>query len=94
MNKYRFRRLSPDEFRAMMNKAGMSINDFLFLTGRHSAQIMKFLGGDEDQWRPTMADILVVETAGMSEKNKSALMRIAGKYLVDEATTEPRRTRT
>ncbi|WP_192242864.1 hypothetical protein [Mesorhizobium silamurunense] len=85
-----FRRWSADEFRAAMKTAGLSINDFMFMTGRHSDGVAKYLDPN-DSSSPTLAEIVLVTLAGRSPEHRAEIMEIADKQMVDMGHRKDRR---
>lgn len=65
VKKYDHRRLDPAEFRKLRRDAGVSPRDFMYFTGRHSAQLAIYEGELEaDPKRaaaPIMAEVLLLE---------------------------------
>lgn len=59
--RYAHRRLSPAEFSRLLNDAGFSVDDFIYLTGRRRDQLERFLTGQRQDYIPTMAEVLILE---------------------------------
>lgn len=85
-----FRRWSADEFRAGLKAAGLSINDFMFMTGRHSDGVSKYLDPN-DTSSPTLAEIVLVKLAGKSPEHRAEIMAIADEQMVDMGHRKDRR---
>lgn len=66
-NKFSYQRLSPQDFTALLNRTGLTVGDFLWLTGRRRDQIEQFLRSDHppgtSAFTPTMGDALILELA-------------------------------
>lgn len=79
--KYFHRRVTPREFSLLMRKAGMRVNDFLFLTGRSIIQVSKFLDDEPNpSYTPTMGDVLLLEMAARDPNTLDRMMAIANEY--------------
>lgn len=96
--KYHFRKLTPDEFRDLMKRAGVSVRDFLYFTGRRQDALSEFLNdkarGDRRAYTPTMGDVQLLELAAHYPKLTDAMHLISQKYSLPEGDTnaEPDRT--
>lgn len=86
---YHFRRISPDEFRALLKAAGMSIGDFTYITGRKRLQINAFLDGYIERWQPTMADVMILELAA-DRPTLEDMFDVSHRYLEDNGTQKQR----
>ena len=79
--KYHHRRLGSIEFRVLMHRAGLSLNDFLFLTGRRVTQVKPFLDGAENPtWTPTMGDVMLLELCARTKSARARMIEIANEY--------------
>lgn len=80
--KYNHRRLTPREFSHLLRRAGMKINDFLFVTGRQSLAVGRFLSeaGLPSPYTPTMGDALILELAARDPDMLERMLAIANEY--------------
>lgn len=82
--KYTHRRVTPDEFRALLASAGISVRDFLFLTGRAFDQVDGFVRqkalGDRRAYTPTMGDVLLLEVASRHPGMAQTMNDIVNEY--------------
>lgn len=78
--KYKHRRLKPDEFRVLLRAAGLSLSDFLLLSGRRRDQMEQFLSGDISGYTPIMADAMILELAALDAANVEDMMEIVARY--------------
>lgn len=86
MNRYTFRRVTPQEFRALLKAAKMDLGDFTYITGRQRLQVNAFLDGLIERWQPTMADVMLLELAA-DEPTLEDMFAISDRYL-DHATEQ------
>lgn len=94
-SKYHHRRLSQSEFNALRREANMSLNDFLYLTGRHGKVVSAFMRSDADdpdsnahRWIPTMADALILELAARYPPTLELMRQIADEYSIGASARE------
>lgn len=79
--KYHHRRVTPAEFTGLMRRAGMKMNDFLFLTGRHVEAVSKFLSSERNApFTPTMGDVMILEMAARDPDALDKMTEIANEY--------------
>lgn len=79
--KYFHRRVTPKEFSALMHKAGMRLNDFLFFTGRQSLAVGRFLSNQPNApYTPTMGDVMLLELVARDPSMKDVMLDIANEY--------------
>lgn len=93
MNRYRHKRLSPAEFRALLRRAGLKVGDFLFFTGRKREQVEQFETGRGDVFTPTMGDAMILELA-TDARTRERMFAIAESYIDQDkqaATNHERR---
>lgn len=84
INRYSFRRLSPAEFNTALAESGLSIRDFMYLSGRHSHAVAKFQGKtDRDDQRPLMSDVLILELAKRRPDLIEVMFGIVNEYSAD-----------
>lgn len=86
--KYRFKRIAADEFAALKQAADISLNYFIFLTGRHATAVLTFLnpeGRDSDRspYHPTMGDILILELLKKQPDLLPDMLEICHRYNID-----------
>lgn len=85
--KYFHHRIGAAEFNALMHKAGLRMNDYLFLTGRSVVQLGKFLNSDpKAPFTPPMADVLILELMARDPRMKDRMMAIANEYSLGPQT--------
>lgn len=82
--KYYHRKLSRHEFNELLNKAGIVLNDFLYITGRNAVQLSTFMKGQNDAYTPTMGDALVLELLARGVISYDSMADIADEYIIDE----------
>lgn len=81
VSRYDFRRLSPAEFTQLRKAAGLSVRDFMFLTGRHSHLVAQYHGetAKNDQ-RPSMGDVMIMELLVRDPDLAPLMFDIANSY--------------
>ncbi|CDX26813.1 hypothetical protein MPL3356_60569 [Mesorhizobium plurifarium] len=85
-----FRRWNADDFAAALKAAGLSRNDFMFMTGRHSDGVAKYLDPN-DSSSPTLAEMILVELAGRSPERRAEIMQLADEKMIDMGNRKDRR---
>lgn len=82
--RYRHRKLTPGEYATLRKRAGLSIRDVMYLTGRHSAQVAEFHGEvinpKRPRQEPMMADVMVIELIARNPANFDLAQSIADEY--------------
>ena len=68
----------------MLNRARLSLQDFLYISGRRRDQVEGFLtqssGDKPSPYTPTMGDVMLVELAARGEDNIEIMFDIADRY--------------
>lgn len=82
------RRLSPAEFTLKLRESGLTLSDFLFLSGRNRQQITEFQAGRSVSYTPTMGDAMILELAMLDDANIDDMFDIANAYV--EGTNQKR----
>ncbi|WP_202306530.1 hypothetical protein [Mesorhizobium sp. L-8-10] len=88
--KFVFRRMSADEFKQALDRAKMSINDFMFVTGRHSHGVSKYLDPN-DATSPTLSEIVLLELAAEKDEYRRRMIEIADSRMVEMGHRKDRR---
>lgn len=78
--KFEYRRLGPAEFKALLKRSTLSLDDFIYLAGRRREQIEYFIEGDTRHYSPTMGDVLILELATLDDANIDDMMEIVDGY--------------
>lgn len=81
---FKFRRVDAAEFKALLDRADMTVSDFLYFSGRRRDQVGVFLGGRDTKERaiyiPTMGDMQLLHLAILYPDIKQAMERISDTY--------------
>lgn len=83
--------MSPQEFGEALNDAGITLDDFVKLTGRHRAQAHRYLTG-EDASGPTLAEIVIVEFLADNPGMVQPMLEIAAEWTDAERENSVPRT--
>lgn len=92
-SKYRHRKPDREEFLALMQRAGMNINDFVAITGRHAEDVLAFLndaeptkqpGASRTAYVPRIGDILLLELAARDNALVDTMIGIVNAYALEE----------
>lgn len=86
--KFNYRRLSPQDFMALLRRSTLSLTEFLYLSGRRREQIENYVNGEERGYTPTMGDALIMELAALDAANIDDMKDIAGKYSTGQSEKE------
>lgn len=81
--KYQHRRLGPVEFRKLRLRAGVSIRDFMFLSGRHRLDVASYEGEKIAKARtvvPSIADVMILEMIARRPDLQDFMIGIANEY--------------
>ncbi|WP_313026846.1 hypothetical protein [Brucella sp.] len=83
--------MSPQDFSEALNDAGITLDDFVKLTGRHRAQAHRYLTG-EDESGPTLAEIVIVEFLADNPGLVQPMLEIAAEWTDAERENSVPRT--
>ncbi len=91
VSKYRFKSVGPEDFKQLRRASGVSIRDFMFMTGRHSNTVAMFHGegtlkGTTLQ-APTMGDVMILEIIKRYPEMHDAMIAIANDYSTGPSLT-------
>lgn len=95
--RYKHRKPTREEFTALMKRAGMNINDFIALTGRHAEEVIAFLtdaepkkkeGSSRQVYVPRIGDVLILELAARDNELVETMIDIVNGYALPDPETE------
>lgn len=78
--RYRYRPISPEEFSRLLKESTLSLDDFLYLTGRRRDVMEHFLAGTRHDFTPTMGDVLIVELAKLDKEGIDDMFELVGRH--------------
>lgn len=82
--KFNHRRLTPAEFKELLERSGLTLTEFLYLSGRRSDVIEQWSNGNHNGgFVPTMADAMILELAAFNEDLVDDMLDIADRYELD-----------
>jgi len=83
VNKFAYNRLTPARFNALLARSGLSLTEFLRMTGRRRDTMEQWLAGDSNGFAPTMGDALILELAALDEANVDDMNEIVDQYVIE-----------
>ncbi|TJW14397.1 MAG: hypothetical protein E5W82_10500 [Mesorhizobium sp.] len=90
VSRFVFRRWTANEFKAALADARMTINDFMFVTGRHSEGVSRYLDPNRDD-APTLSEMVLLKLAAKDDATRAEIIEIADAQMVDMGHRKDRR---
>lgn len=86
-NKFYNKKITPNDFRVLLDQAGMSETQFQMLTGRHRKMVVAFLDLN-DQQAPSLSDLVILEYLAQHPDQMNEFMRIAKSYITGDSDSK------
>jgi hypothetical protein len=80
-NRIKHRRVTPKTFEALLSRSGLSLRDYMAMTGRCYDMVSGFIAGTRQDYIPVMAEVLLLELAIRDRSMPQRMAEIVNSYI-------------